>query len=370
VTSAAVALSAAVAAKDDEVALAWVEQEHDQPAELWFARLSPSFDLIATSQVPDSVLAASAGGGLGWPPIALAPLPSGWVVAGYVEDDIYIQAIDRDGRGLGRVVVATVSPGDLVEVPRLISRAAGGPLLIWRTGDTVYASVVADDGKSATAPIVVVEATQSDWTTSAAFVGGTFYVALSVEGATDVRLMVTPVGVDGARLATFEALPGVNPRFATLVTSADELRVVYQRGRYGSGEDLAIVWQRVATTGAATSAPMVVDESDQWASTRRAYDVGGDTVAMLLGVTGKDAVAVARVDSTGALVSPSRRIAEGNPLSLTWYDMVRRGPDAVLAWTVWGQSGVKLARLAVGRLHLCWDEARSQNPDHFHTTRP
>lgn len=94
------------------------------------------------------------------------------------------------------------------------------------------------------------------------------------------------------------------------------------------------------------SAPIVIDESDQWASTRRAYDVGGDTVAMLLGVTGQDAVAVERVDRTGAVLSPSRRIAEGNPLSLTWYEMVRRGPDAVLAWTVWAQSTVKLARVS------------------------
>jgi hypothetical protein len=344
VTSAATALTLALAAKDDEVALAWVEQEHDQPAELWFARLSPSLDVIATSQIPDAVLAASAEGNL--PPIALAPLPSGWVVAGYTGDEIYIQAIDQDGRGLGRAMVAGVPAGQLVEVPRLIARSGGGPLLIWRTGDTVYASVIADDGKAVTPPIVVAEAGPYDWTASAAFVGGVFYVGLAVEWDISTRLMVTPIGADGSRLATFEALPGVNPRFPTLVTGADELRVAYQRGRYGSGGDLAIVWQRVTPTGAPASDPVVIDESDQWASTRRAYDVGGDTVAMLLGVTGQDAVAVERVDRTGAVLSPSRRIAEGNPLSLTWYDMVRRGPDAVLAWTVWAQDGVKLARVS------------------------
>ena len=86
----------------------------------------------------------------------MAPLPSGWDVAGYAAPDIFLHAIDATGQDVGRLVVATIPAAEAVSgVPILAARPDGGPLFVWSRAGEVRAAVVAADGRSTTAPVVL-----------------------------------------------------------------------------------------------------------------------------------------------------------------------------------------------------------------------
>jgi len=224
----------AMAATDAEVALAWVEPVAGQAPALRFARLSPALDLVSTTPLADEALAAAPTGLA--PPLAVAPLPSGWVVVGYAKPELFVHVIDATGHDIARWVLADIpDSGPFSKTLVVAERAGGGPLVLWYGGGVARGAVVAADGRSATTPITL----PIDWLSlpsrpGAIFNGTAFYVAFSHDGGPSSRQMqLLRIAPDGTMTGMANALPGVevmNPTLGPLqIFGSDEVTVIYKR---------------------------------------------------------------------------------------------------------------------------------------------
>ena len=86
--------------------------------------------------------------------------------------------------------------------------------------------------------------------------------------------------------------------------------------------------RRIGSTGAVLSGP-TRSALPTYFGRAPAVAFGDDTVVLLSGY--EQELTIARVDSTGKIAT-RQDVAVSPAYPLTMYDLVRRGPDAVVAW--------------------------------------
>jgi hypothetical protein len=337
---------AVMAATDTEVALAWLELDSAGELVLAFARLSPNLDLLSVSRVADA--SPVIGGNL-----QIAALPTGWVVAGLSESDVVVQAFDADGLPLARTTVDTLSAGVYPNALMLAARPSAGPLLLWMLNDEMRVAMVAADGRSATAPTTLTTDDISGALYGVAWVGDAFYVAMTLErGNNPDQLHLKRVDSTGKLVAAFDALPGVSVWDASLVTGAQDLRVVYTGevgAPIGGQRPRSVVWQRLDATGNPVGDAISLGSAAeyQWG---RGVAFGTDTGLLVEGFGDPLTMASARLASDGRTVASPHTIARGEPLGRGWIiGTVRRGPDLIVAWMLYPYPPrpIQLARIAL-----------------------
>ena len=286
-------LAMAIAATDAEVGLAWAEQDPGHAPTLHFARLSPSLDLVGATALPDAAFAAASAGLAPPPTLAVAPLPSGWVVAGYAAPEIFLHAIDATGQDVGRLVIAQVPAAEAGSgLPILAARPDGGPLLVWSRAGELRAAVVAADGQSMTAPVVLATgAPQVLGSPSAIYGRDAFNVAFSIDGGANRRqLRLARVETDGTLTGSYDALRGTDVWNATLGPSqafgSSDLTVVYQR--YAdpcvTDQGFAVYAQRIGSTGVPLGEAVLVGrpgQYDGWAESSAFANANGSSLLLL-----------------------------------------------------------------------------------------
>ena len=341
----------ALGATDAEVGLATFTYSNTGGMTLQFGRLTPSLDLLAGWDVVEETSPPGPQGPIRIYAIAVAPLPSGWIVAACGDPQVFFHTIDASGREIARTVVDIVSDsfdacisGSLTLAPR----PGGGPLLLWRSGSDVMASLIADNGLSASMPTAIVgPAYYYSDVVSAAWVGDAFYAAVTLQrSAGDYRGLLhlvrlppggTPTGGDDPTGETVLGPPAIT-------SGASDLRVVYTAMlATDTTLDEVVLWRRLGTSGQVVSDPALVGVFPYPYGPSRAVAFGDDTVVVIDGayVTGR--IAVAHLASDGRYVTPVFDAARGpNYYSLGPFDMVRRGPDVVVGWL---GDGLRLARV-------------------------
>src|SRR5204862_6762351 len=120
-------------ATDSEVAVAAVAYDGQGASYLRFARRSPSLTLMTFMSLDGNSGPSYFNSLTG---TAVAPLPSGWVVAACDVPEIYVHAVDAQGQDGGRVVVSasTANLDSCVWPPPILAARPGeGPLMLWLT---------------------------------------------------------------------------------------------------------------------------------------------------------------------------------------------------------------------------------------------
>ena len=238
---AAAPAEAVIAATDTEVALAWPEVSAGQEV-LAFARLSPNLDLLSVSRVTGASPVIDRN-------LQIAALPTGWVVAGVSESDVALQTFGADGQPLARTTVETLPAGMHPNLLMLAARPGAGPLLLW-ADDELRVAMVAADGRSATAPTILTTDDIAGPLYGVAWVGDAFYVAMTLtRGNNPAQLHFKRVDATGKLVAAFDALPGVSVYNVSLVTGAQDLRVVYWGAAVGGQRPASLQFQRLDATG-------------------------------------------------------------------------------------------------------------------------
>jgi hypothetical protein len=340
----------AMAATDAEVALAWVEPVAGQAPALRFARLSPALELVSTTPLADEALAAATPGLA--PPVAVAPLPSGWVVVGYAKPDLFVHVIDATGHDVARWVLADIpDSGPFSKTLVVAERPGGGPLVLWYGGGVARGAVVAADGRSATTPITL----PIEWLSllsqpGAIFNGTAFYVAFSHEGGPSSRQMqLLRIAPDGTMTGMANALPGVevmNPKLGPLqIFGSDEVTVIYKRFADACATNPGLYAQRIGATGAALADPVVMGRPAQYSDwVVPATTTNGHSQILLQSGDGHS-LEVGLIKGGGKEAGISSRIAIDPSLFFESLRFVRRGTDGVAAWLAPSRPGIRLARV-------------------------
>jgi hypothetical protein len=354
-----------MAATDDEIALTWVHHGSEgEPATLWFARLTPELDVTSVGSVPEPAVDDSsfAAGGF-FTPVVIAPLPSGWVIAGWTDLGFFLDAFDAQGNQIARTSFGQ-SP-DRTEssfsVPTVLlaSRPEGGPLLVWFDDVTVHAAMVSDDGTSIAAPVEIAPVGGSFKLAQAAFAGDTFYVSFDNVEAPQGGIRLARLSSEGELLGIDNALQGVAGA-ASLVVGAGDLRVAYWTANSDDPFDGSIVTQSLGASST-PSAPLTVridptttgfnlgppseyrylDESTSY--TEMTFGTGTLVVLAGAGSTQPWHVATELVADSG-MVTRELSDVGGGSISVGFLKAVQRGPDAIIAWSGW-PIGLNIARL-------------------------
>jgi hypothetical protein len=342
-----------MAGTDNEMGLAWIDGFANEANRLVLTRLSPSLDVIGSTDLegPATTQALLPGRRS----IGVASFPAGWIVgmrreAAFNMPEVSFHAIDAQGRDAGTVVVDDSPdwPPESAFVNLLLaSRPAGGPLIAWQTQSALRAAVIANDGRTATSPLSVAIGPDARLT-AAAYVGDAFYVSLlsqteAAAGAVEYRLFIVRVQADGRAGSVFEALPGEVAGPATLVAGGPDLRVVYTAHTPGAASlsDLTLYWRRLDASGKGLGAPVALaNDPNGFGIYPLAVGRDNETV-VLLNEFGTQA-AIARVDAQGQVLTPVRNIIE-SPGFYT-FALARRGTDVVVGWLA--ELGFGLARIA------------------------
>jgi len=336
----------AIAGNGNEIGIASLGHTVSAQPTLTFARLSATLQLVSTTAIQDDAFAS---GGTSVVDVRLAPLPSGWVMAAWVNQELFIHTLDATGKDLGRTTVEMVPSNaeSISESALFAARGDGGPLMVWLNGrGTLHAAVVAADGRSVTTPRVL--PLEADITnTSAVYMGGAFYVAAVVGNGLSGSLRMVRIETDGtvgAASTVVDVLPGVTTNDATLASGADDLRLVYV-GQAVDGGPAGIVLQKIAATGASASSPVTLPAAAEYDHACGAVAFGADTVVLLCD-GGEGALGAVRVGANGQIVTPPFRIM-GLPTGLaghiTEQKLARVGSDIVSAW--YTDSQIRLARV-------------------------
>ena len=338
----------AIAATASEVALAWAELHDNRSPTLNFARLGSNLDVVSAVVLDEPAFSVATGGTNDGMPLIVKPLPSGWIVAGHANRDVFVHAIDAAGHGVGRITLADIPVGGALTAPVVAGRPGAGPLVVWVRLGVVSATVVSADGRTATASFTLpIDASMMTGPLSAAFVGDAFYVAAAiyddVSQATSAHLRLVRVAADATSTTAtaVDALPGIDVSNPQLVDGADELRLVYA-GRIGCVPGYHKLSQVVSPTGQALSSPVRLADHDRGLLGAPPLAAGADTTSLLLGFD-HQSLTVVRSAWDGTLAAPARAVALGPANTFELARVDRRGPDLVIAWTTHTRPGIQLA---------------------------
>jgi hypothetical protein len=331
----------ALGATDTEVGLATIAYNDAGGTTLSFARLAPSLDLLGGWINVEDTTRPPGQDTISIYAVAVAPMPSGWVVAACGYPQVFFHTIDASGREIARTVVDTMSDpfdacisGSLTLAPR----PGGGPLMLWRSGADVMASLIADDGLSASAANAIVgPAHYYTDVVSAAWVRDTFYAAVTLQRSADdyrglIRLVSLPPGGTPTRadILADESVYG-GP---ALASGALDLRVLYNGVPPGGvdGQEYAVLWRQLRPSGEALSYPAVVGVFPYMYGRSRAVSFGADTMVAIDGSYVNGRLTLVHLANDGQTVAPTYDLAGSPYFYLGSFDMVRRGSDVVVGW--------------------------------------
>jgi hypothetical protein len=341
----------ALGATDTEVGLATVSNSNTGGMTLQFGRLTPGLDLAAGWDVVEETSPPGPQGPIRIYAIAVAPLPSDWIVAACGDPQVFFHTFDASGREFARTVVDIVSdPFDacLSGSLTLAPRPGAGPLLLWRSGSDVMASLIADNGLSASMPTAIVgPANYYSDVVSAVWVRDTFYAAATLQrSAGDYRGLIRLVRLPpGGTQTSSDILTDENVYSApALASGAGDLTVVYNGVPPGGvdGQDYAVLWRRLGPSGEALSYPAVVGVSPYLYGSSRSVAFTADTLVAINGSYINGLITLVHLASDGQTVAPVYNIARSPYYYLGSFAMVRRGSDVVVGWL---REGLSLARV-------------------------
>ncbi|HEY7370630.1 MAG TPA: hypothetical protein VIF57_00520 [Polyangia bacterium] len=343
-------VSFGLAASDDQVAAAFVNQDSMTGAfRLTFTQLTAELALVNASTLDDTAQAGPVYG-VGLYQAVIAPIGPGWIVAACSDDDVYLHLIDASGRDLGRTVVSHATDPTMQCHARtlvLAARPSGGPLLLWQTAQGLSASVIADNGRSASAPVSIAASSEGGiFGASAAWIAGAFQVAAGV-GLFDVggeAIRLVTVQSDGTAQPVADVLTTSVDGAPRIATGAADLRVVYPGVPAGPPVGFGQFWQRFDVSGKLVQPPVLLTSYPDFFGEAPAIALGDDTAVLVDGYGGEE-LAVIRVGLDGSIVTPLRDVAKAPAGPLTSYDMVRRGPELVVGWLSSSTGAFQLARV-------------------------
>jgi hypothetical protein len=336
-------VSLGVGATDAEIGLAWADHDAAGPA-VRFARVAPDLELISTSHLDDVRASARP------TEVAVAPLLSGWIVGITNPDGVSAIFADASGAFAARTVLdqPPIEMRDDYGSNLVIAGHAGaGPLIAWRNGNSLRATVIASDGRSATTPInLPFHGRIVPASLSAAFFGDAFYVAFVID-LPGGQLQLTRIAQDGSTSASVLALEGEQVGFPRLVAGPKGLGIVYEDS--GEGRDLGMMWRRISVTGDALGSRVLVAPPQRYLNASPGAALGSDIFILAGGRTGPLGVAhalgIIQIDSADQIARPVFDVAIGR--GMMSYNVVTRGPDLIVAWLGGGSSA---DRIGIARL--------------------
>jgi hypothetical protein len=332
-----------VAATDDIVGLVFsgLEDEDSDKSTLTFARLSPSLTLLSTTPLEDAAHSTVPLLRRSILQTTVVPSATGWIVATVGEPEIFVHALDAQGKDFGRVVIDRVAPNyfDLHPSVALAPRAGGGPLLVWGSEKAVRAALLTSDGRSASPPFdLPLDGRLATSRVSAVYAGDAFYVTFEVYDVTQIvptfeGFSLIRVGTDGSATKVTDILPEGFATFPLLVAGANDLRLSYDGTAPGGvpGEDQAQLWRRLDSQGTFLSPAAVVGRLPDFLNPSPAVAIGDDTI-VLLGGHDWHALGIARVANDGQIAKPASTIATTARGTIETYALARLGTDVVAAW--------------------------------------
>ena len=175
-----------IAATDTEIGVAQVDTNvNTGSTRLTFARLDRTFGVISGSGLEDTGQA----GPLQYAfigSVAVAPQPSGWLVAACAGSNIFVDVLDATGKKVARTVIDDGSNGTRAceaGTLALAARPTGGALMVWGSYYGAAAAVViAADGLSAGKPQDLADPqTFLIGPPTVAWIGDAYYIALPTE---------------------------------------------------------------------------------------------------------------------------------------------------------------------------------------------
>jgi hypothetical protein len=335
-----------MAATDTETALVWLDQPDGDVMQIGFALLSSSLDVISTGHIVDAAIAAAPSNVAGESPTPpqIAALTSGWLVLAAAGTSISLYTLDGAGNVVARHTLDPMSDGFGV-FPILVSRPNGGPLVIWG-GFSNYAAVVSADGRSVTTPIEVpVDSYDGGGLlpglTSAAFAAGAFQAVFLENCATGPCLQIVSIAADGTIAGSFQPPGLAAPWGARLVSGADDLRLLYVADCGTTLTDPCLMLQRMSSTGAALSPPVLIDGSATSGLPDSAVAWGGDSY--LSSGAAYWSSTVVHLASDGTIAGGPSVIAKGGSAGAV---IVRQGSNLVAGWSENEPSHIEVAKLA------------------------
>jgi hypothetical protein len=252
-----------LAATENEIALVGIR--HDpmgQAASLSFALFSPELDVISVAPVPESAIDQSSDVASEYAgSVVVAPLPSGWVLAGSSDLGFFPDALDGSGQPIAHTTFGQLpTTQDPVYGPLLAARPNGGPSWSGSTPQVStprwfrtmeLASARGSTSRSGTTTLTCYRA---------AFVADGFYVLTGnllpplPPGRLPVAMIqLAHISIDGELLGVESALQDVSG-CASIVKGADDLRVAYWTGSVQAGSLELVLQSLDPTTDAAGAA--------------------------------------------------------------------------------------------------------------------
>lgn len=313
------------AAGAEVIAVAWATHTLGGRGALHFARFGSDLSLI--EETPCLATEARE--------VALARVPSGWLVAAGTPGGITLVPLDADGGSRGST--RTIAGG---RVPILAERDGGGPLLLYAeaTGSSEHAALLDESGVAAWDVVAFTDVVESEYG-DAVFVGDGFLATERTFGGAGVRR----VELDGS-LGAASAFAGSSTEYPQLTWMGSAGQLVW--ADFSASPRLFTA--RLDRTGAATGARALLSPDD-FNPTPMAT-VGGDPVVFLPGYTGwtghGNRIAFTRVDPSGAPRYAPVLVAT-EPELFFEPRIAPLADGAVLGWLSAGYpGGIRLARIS------------------------
>jgi hypothetical protein len=339
----------AIAATDTEVGLAQIDQNAINTSRLTFARLDAQLALINAVGIEDTNQPGPLEGNIN--SVAVAPISGGWLIAGCGGSEVFVHLVDTTGKKLARTVVAAdggaCAPGMLSLVTQ--AQPGGTTLLLWVTVYGPTTALIAADGRSAGPPALLTFSRELGGYPRAAWISDAFYVVAPVSQNTgrayEQGAQILRVAPDGKTTLFADILRDQWVAEPAFVSGAADLRLTYNGLPVGGRTelDVAVLWRRLGPSGELLAPPVALGFYPYFLGRAPAVAFGDDTVILLSGAEKED-LAIMRVDKEGTVVTLAHDIAIAPTYPPYAFDMVRRGPEVVVAWPSAG--AVKLARIA------------------------
>ena len=318
--------TAAMASDGSYLGVAWLGQSND----IQFARLDANLSVVSLTAVTPL---ESYGG------IALAPTPSGWIIAVTGRSSaspvapIEVHTLSANGLHLQH---RTVEDGQGL---RLATREGGGPLLTYEhrapgaSVSVVRATLLDGDGNEAVAPFQIFSG-ETLQNRASVFVGDGFLVSQTIWTAQIVAHRIARIELDG--------------QFQTIDTNISASALAWNGtvGRLLSAGFSTMNWQAVGKDGVPVGSPVAVPTvPSTWGGTLLAY--GDDSILLRSMQTPspefRNRLELLRLDAAGATVLPATTVARGSQFGA--YGLARLGNDVFAMWVREGTRDITVARL-------------------------
>ncbi|MBI5518280.1 MAG: hypothetical protein HY909_31200 [Deltaproteobacteria bacterium] len=268
--------------------------------------------------------------------VAVAPTPSGWVLAVQVSSGLQVLPLTPDGAPSG---APRRIPGG--QRPQMTARPGGGPLLEWQDARGVVAELLRPDGAEETPPVVAFTGSLEYGNGGATWVGDGFLLA---ERLLSNGVAIVPMDLLG-RLGAMVFPVGTSSEFPQVTWSGREGRLVY--AAFGGTPHMR--WTRIGRMGNALGASVQLGRDREFFNPCPVLSDGDDTLVLLAGYSGGHwlarSLSAMRVGPAGeARTAPFP--VNRSPGTQSHYRVARLGAELVTAWVEPGFPGqVVLATL-------------------------